>query len=264
MKRLNFLTVFAAIGLLCSCQKVIDIDVKNQAPTVMIEGFVTDDSSALATVKITKTLNFSETGDFPTVAGAEVTIKDNAGNSYTLTETSPGIYQNASLVGVSGRTYYLTINAEGKTYTANSTLPQKVNLDAIKIDEGFGPGPPGAMAATPLYTDPAGKGNSYRFKLRKNQVESKSILLLDDQIIDGGQNTRSLTDQEIDFKSGDTAVVTMMCIDKPVQLYFYSLSQNGNGPDASATPANPVSNITGATLGYFSAHTIQIKTAIVP
>lgn len=61
----------------------------------------------------------------------------------------------------------------------------------------------------------------------------------------------------------DTVNVMMMCIDKSVDLYFYSLSQNGGGPNASATPANPVTNIEGAVLGYFSAHTLQIKKVVI-
>jgi hypothetical protein len=262
MKKINKLIIIGLITVLSSCQKVIDIDIKNKAATVTIEGVVTDDSSIPQTVKITKSVNFSEENSFPTVSGAMVTISDNAGNTATLNETSPGIYQTTSIMGVQGRTYYLNINADGKTYSSVSTMPTKVNLDTVSIGESFGPGAPGGKAATPVYKDPSGKGNYYRFKLSKSGKEAKSLFLLDDQILDGGVNNRSLVDQDLEFKTGDTAIVTMMCIDKSVQLYFYSLSQNGNGPDGSATPANPVTNIVGATLGYFSAQTVQTKIGI--
>lgn len=263
MKTINKIAIFGASVMFFACQKVINIDLKDNEPIVVIEGIVTDDPSIPSTVKITKSVNFSEANQFPAVSGASVTISDNAGNLVTLNETSPGIYQNSTLTGVQGRTYYLNIKADGKTYASISTMPSKVNLDTVIVGERIGPGPPGGKAATPIYKDPSGKGNNYRFKLNKNNIASKSIFLLDDQIIDGGMNNRSLSDQELEFKTGDTATVTMMCIDRSVQLYFFSLSQNGNGPDASATPANPVTNITGAKLGYFSAHTLQVKKTLV-
>jgi hypothetical protein len=263
MKNINKLLIIGLIALLSSCQKVINIDLKNKEATVMIEGVVTDNPLTPNTVRITKSVNFSEDNVFPAVSNASVTIRDNAGNTVTLNETSPGVYQNSTLAGVQGRTYYLNITAEGKIYSSVSTMPFKTNLDTVIIGEGGGPGPPGAKSATPIYTDPQGKGNYYRFRLieknTKESKESKAILLFDDQIIDGGVNNRSLIDQDLEFKTGDTAIVTMMCIDKDVNLYFYSLSQNGSGPNASATPANPVSNIVGAKLGYFSAHTVQTK-----
>lgn len=53
----------------------------------------------------------------------------------------------------------------------------------------------------------------------------------------------------------------MQCVDKAVNLYFVSMSQT-NGE--SATPANPVSNIAGGALGYFSAYTKQIKKVKIP
>ncbi len=263
MRTTNKIAIISLAILVCSCQKVINIDLKNNEPTLVIEGVVTDDNSIPQTVKITKSVNFSEDNSFPAVTGAAVTISDNAGNNATLNETSPGIYQTTSIAGVSGRTYYLNVSIDGKTYSSTSSMPTKVNLDTVLIGESFGPGPPGGKAATPKFTDPSGRGNNYRFKLSKNRILSKSLFLLDDQVLDGGPNNRSLSDQELEFKTGDTAIVTMMCIDKSVQLYFYSLSQNGNGPDASATPANPVTNINGTKLGYFSAQTTQTKKTVV-
>jgi hypothetical protein len=264
MKRLiPFAKIIGLLLLSASCQKVIDIDLNETNAKLIIEGIITDDSAVAQTVRISKSVNFSERNEFPGVSNANVTIIDNLGNSVSLAETSPGVYQTKMIAGVSGRTYSLNVFVEGKNYNATSTMPQKINLDNITIDAGVGPGLPNAKVATPIFTDPLGLGNNYRFKLKKNKEESKSIFILDDLILDGGTNTRALTDPTLEFESGDTATVTMMCVDAAVRLYFFSLNQNGSGPDASAAPANPVSNIKGGSLGYFSAHTIQTKKVIV-
>jgi hypothetical protein len=56
----------------------------------------------------------------------------------------------------------------------------------------------------------------------------------------------------------------MRCIDKGAYDYFYSLDQITSTNGNSATPANPVSNISGGALGYFSAHTVRKATAVIP
>jgi hypothetical protein len=56
----------------------------------------------------------------------------------------------------------------------------------------------------------------------------------------------------------------MRCIDGPVYDYFFSLNSiQGNGPGGGTTPTNPVSNISGGALGYFSAFTVQKVSAVV-
>ena len=66
------------------------------------------------------------------------------------------------------------------------------------------------------------------------------------------------------IKSGDTLRVDMMCIDQPVYKYWYSLLNSATGANNNATPANPVTNISGDALGYFSAQTFDTKTIKVP
>jgi hypothetical protein len=55
----------------------------------------------------------------------------------------------------------------------------------------------------------------------------------------------------------------MICNDAAVYTFWYSLSSGATGANESASPANPVSNISGGAVGYFSAQTIQRKTILV-
>jgi hypothetical protein len=51
-----------------------------------------------------------------------------------LLQTSPGTYTNNNLIGTPGATYRLQVVQGGITYTASSTMPQQVNLDALLTD----------------------------------------------------------------------------------------------------------------------------------
>jgi hypothetical protein len=47
------------------------------------------------------------------------------------------------------------------------------------------------------------------------------------------------------------------------QCYYNSFENLSVGPQSSAAPANPNSNIVEGKLGYFSAHTSQIKQVVI-
>ncbi|MBW7892063.1 MAG: DUF4249 family protein, partial [Chitinophagaceae bacterium] len=70
-------------------------------------------------------------------------------------------------------------------------------------------------------------------------------------------------DDEKNIKSGDLVKVEMQSISSTVYDYWYSLIQGASGNSSSASPANPISNIEGGALGYFSAHQIQSVSGMV-
>ena len=51
----------------------------------------------------------------------------------------------------------------------------------------------------------------------------------------------------------------MICNDAAVYKFWYSLNNGATGTGESASPSNPVSNISGGVIGYFSAQTIQSR-----
>ena len=151
--------------LFVSCEKVIDIDMKDSKSTIVIEGEINEGDS-LHTIRITKSSLFGGSNTFPNVKGAVVTIYDDQGNSEVLTEVSEGVYSSIQfkIKGIEGRTYSLNVESEGKVYTSSSTIPKRVNLDYILlIDNNFAGN--GAKTPVPVRQDPAGIQNNYLFKL---------------------------------------------------------------------------------------------------
>jgi Domain of unknown function (DUF4249) len=258
MKKIAML--FIALTTLMSCEKVIEIDLNSTDPKVVIEGIVTDQNEPL-TVTINKTVNFSDANNYPAIGKAIVTIADNAGNSEVLTETITGTYKTKKLVGIVGRTYTLTVNAEGKTYTAKSIMSPKVNITDIKYEVAPRPGQKeDHYVLFPQFLDPKGTGNNYRFIQSTTKKMDKTIIISNDNVEDGKPNARPIFSQDLDILLGDTVTVEMHCIDKASYDYFYSLTQSADG---GATPANPITNIQGGALGYFAAYTVQKLTKVV-
>lgn len=242
-----------------SCEKVIDLKLNEENQKIIIEAIVNKDST-VQYVRITKTLAFDESTAYPTVDNATVTLSDDTGTSETLAFVGNGLYKSSNFLGVEGRTYYLNVTVDGKTYSSTSIMPYNVPIDTVSLQEfSFGPVPNYFPIAERM--DPKDIKNYYCFNLYKNNERIEGIYLQDDQFSDGVKVLEPIFGGDCTNK--DTLRLEMACIDKNVHKYFYTLSVNAGGT-GGAIPANPESNISGGCLGYFSAQTLQVKTVVIP
>lgn len=269
----KILSIAAAIVIVAgfsSCEKVIDVKLDDADKKVVIDAALTDHAGGCV-VKVSQTKNFDDNNNFDGLSGAAVSIKDASGTVTPLTESSPGIYKHASLLGEPGKEYELTVTVNGQTYKGTSVMPQAVLLDSIYVktqkffdeDETF---------SNVVFTDPVGVRNYYRLVQYINGKKSKGNFVIDDDLSDGklfnttlyffGDDDENSTDGKI--KPGDVVKIDMQCVDAAVYKYWFSLEQSANGNSQSAAPSNPVSNISGGALGYFSAHVVSSMSVVAP
>lgn len=272
MKHKPFILYLLYILIFTSCEKVIDLDLNGAEKKYVIEAVVTD-RAGTARVFITQTKDFDEDNNFPGVTGAQVTITETGGPApviATLTETSDGVYEAPLFAGQSGRTYALSVIVAGQTFTAECIMPVKSNLDTIYVTDEILFAEQRKIVNA-VYTDPVGLGNSWRFVQYVNGRKEDQIMIRNDEYSDGRRIINKLfyfSDEEDDdddeIESGDEILIDMQCIDPALYKYWWSLFRSSTGVNGQATPSNPVTNLKGGALGYFSAHTLQTKTMIVP
>lgn len=259
---LRYTALFIFLISAASCQKVINVDLNSSDPQYMIEGNVTDKSGP-QTISITRSVNFSSTNQFPAVSGAVVTLTDEtSGIADTLDEKTPGIYQTTVIPGIPDHTYSLYIRVNGKTFTATSVMPQPVAVDSIKTEKSVFGG--NELYAVPYYTDPLTKGNSYRLTQSVNRVPVKGWDVRTDDVTNGQVSKFPLyydTDNNPKIAVGDSVFITLQTIDKNVYEFYRTLEQTMD--QNSTSQANPISNIKGGALGYFSASTIRETGALI-
>lgn len=256
--------------VMLSCEREIDIDLKGTEQKYVIEAVLTDQQGGCK-VLISKTKDFKEDNSRITVSDALVTIS-NGDDVYSLPETSAGVYELATLKGSEGQTYQLKVQIGQETFTAQSTMPALVKMDSLYISEEFIYDKTYKLP-TIDFLDPANTANQYRFLVYVNNQKKKQIFAINDELSNGRANSIRLylhvgededNPENKRIVSGDLLKVEMMTIDLPVYKYFFSLENSATGENQSATPANPLSNIKGDALGYFSAHTIQHMEIQVP
>ena len=251
---------------LLSCNKVIELDLRDTEIKYVIEGVITNEPGGCK-VKLTESRNFNEDNQFKRVSGAIVKLKDNGAESM-LTEVQPGIYEANAITGTPGHVYELLVSIDNKSFTATCTMPQPVAMDTLYVSRGpFGQ----FKFATIGYTDPAGINNGYRFVQYVNGVKEPTIFWDNDEFTDGQLVIMQLDasadekDDPRNIKTGDQVTVEMQTLDEPVYRYWNTLrSGGGDGDGNTAAPANPITNIKGGALGYFSAHTVNRRSVIAP
>lgn len=252
-----------------SCEKVIDLKLKEADKKIVIEGWVSYGNNMPQQVKISETRAFGEANNlyddnrFDGISGATVTVQVNGDSVYTLYEVDSGIYRSG-FAGVPGSSYLLTVKLDGATYTSASTMPsQVVTLDSLWAEAlVFG----GNINFTvyPEYNDPKGLGNSYNLVEYANDTLVRKAFPQNDEFSDGNTVTRPLINPDSKLKDHDYVTVELQCIDAPMYTYWYSLDAASTGNNQSAAPTNPVTNISGGALGYFSAYSVSRYSFRIP
>lgn len=259
----SILYSLAAIILFTGCEKIIDLDINENDSKIVIEGDVTNAPGPYF-VKVTRSLALNNLDKATGIDEAVITISDNEGNAEVLQSLGNGLYKTNSLQGKSGVTYSLTVKVGNEEFNAQSTMPDFVPLDSIKvITRSFA----GSLDHDfiPVFTDPLSPGNQYRFLLSINDTLMKSHFVLNDDIENGTVNKQHLQNiTDLTLTKGDVVKIQMQQIDSKVGLFFTTLAQIAdNGPGGGITPNNPPNNISNGALGIFSAHTIQEKSVVI-
>ncbi|RYE14145.1 MAG: DUF4249 domain-containing protein, partial [Sphingobacteriales bacterium] len=155
LKNIIYINLLAASVLLfASCEKVIDVDIKESPNQLVIQGNITN-NEGIQTIKLSESVAYTESSIYPPVSGANVVVTDNEGNAFTFAESQPGVYVAGPMTGIAGRTYTMNVKVKDKTYTASSTMPAMVPLDSLSITKiTFGSNE--LKTVSIHFTDPAG------------------------------------------------------------------------------------------------------------
>ncbi len=263
---LMILTLLSSV-VFSGCQKVINVDLNEAAPRIVIEGVVNDRRGPYR-VTISKSGSYFNQPVLQTVSGAKVSITDDAGTTDSLKETEPGTYLTSTLRGLPGRTYTLTVISDDQVYSGSSSILSHVNIDSLTLvkslshgfDFGGGNNKETNADIHCFFKDPPEK-NFYRVKVYKNDsINTESYRLYDDQYTNGEETELRVANAQ----AGATYRIELMSIDKQTYGYYRTLEDLlFTNPFFGSTPANPNNNLSNGALGYFGAYATSSRTLII-
>ena len=264
LNKIMIFTFLLKIVFLSSCEKIIDVDLNEADPAIVIEGNLSMDKGLLE-VKLSRTGSYFNVESTELIDSAEVVLKAEPGYRVKARSIGSGLYRASNLPLHPGLTYRLDVNIEGEEYTAVSTLYPKVKIDSLSYEyQSEEPFIKGGYRLLLYLKDPPDVENHYRVKVFKNgfPIEgSGDIIIFDDTRLDGkGIRVRLGTHA---FEKGDTARIELHVIDRYVWEYFRGLREMINLNPGSPAPANPLSNFSNGALGYFSASSSSVREIVI-
>ncbi|MES2733033.1 MAG: DUF4249 domain-containing protein [Bacteroidota bacterium] len=273
MKRFSILFFVITVIALVGCEDVIDFELAEGKPQLVVDGYVTDQTGSYAILLSLSAPYLSKT-QVPKVTGAMVTIADNEGNEEILKELEPGKYVTSTLHGKIGNHYVLTIKTEGETYRAETDIKRVPEIDSLRqifkqktdfTDEGY----------YVLYygQEIPVRGDFYRFKVYKNRVlanKPSELVVRSDKFIEGSYiDGPEMNDEP--FEVGDTVRVETSSLTEDNYNFLHEVFiQINNGGMFAKSPANVRTNIINLNpnsdkkaLGHFGGTAIRFKEIVI-
>jgi hypothetical protein len=285
---------FVLMALLSSCEKDINFNLKNAEDLLVVDANIENDRPPL--VVLTKSLDFFSTLNPSLLAGsfvrnAEVTISNGTlthklreyandlGGGITVYSYSIDSADLATaFTGKLNTSYTLNIKAEGKEYTAVTTIPPLTKKpDSLWWKPAPFSDDTNNVVLMVRSTDPPGLGNYVRYFTQKNNGPflPGENSVFDDQVIDNttyeaqvdpGVNKNIPTDFDKNyFKRGDTVTLKLCNIDRPTYQFWstweFAYQSIGN---PFSQPNKVIGNISNGALGASYGYAAYYKTLIIP
>ncbi len=162
-----------------ACVTPYEADFKQQPDNVVVQGFISNQPGPY-TIQLVRPANYSFAGYSIGIKGAKVYITDDKGLRENLVETlANGQYKTQKLQGITGRTYQLHFEVDGKTYASKPELLRDAGTIDRIYHETFQSISPitqqrqlGGWRVYIDTKDPIERGNYYRW----NSVHYKRLL----------------------------------------------------------------------------------------
>ncbi len=262
MKNLSSIFMISLVAMaLCSCQDVIDIELRDADRKYVIEGSVVQGVDS-AVVRVSRTTSYFDTSGPEAITDAEVELTLPDGTVRVLEHVSEGYYKVMGITPSTNATYSLKVRVDDEIFTAAAYMPESVSIDSLTFKpvlNFFGPPPQGPpkFRAFLNFQDPIAR-NYYRavFEGASDSGDKlDEIQVFDDELTNGNYIEIPVFNRE--YELGDTANVALQTMDADVYKFFDTFESAASadaGSPFSAAPDNPISNIQGGAIGVFAAY----------
>ena len=184
---------------------------------------------------------------------------------------------NFKLLGKEGKTYSMSVEAEGQTLTATTTIPKQIKLDSISTVPLPNNQNDTMRQMRGYLSDPAGIANFYRYQVSINDgpFRARGNSVFNDNFFDGKPSFEfPLTNpilpnqQKINFetaglyKIGDKATIKWMIIDLPHYDFWRTSEASAQNVGPFSTYTRISSNVKGG-LGVFGGICSSYYTKVI-
>lgn len=262
--------------LFSSCEKEIDIELKNTTPKLIVEGNILlglDTLIQWQELKLTLSADYTGNSTPQPISNAKVSVFDGQ-STFAFNYTGNGIYKS-NFIAEATKNYKLVIIYDGDIYEASETIKTGPVIESLSVN--YFPsalGSPEGNFITINTIDPPNEKNFYLWRLFINSQlminpSAGNIYraIQKDEFFNGQPLLNYLPFDNFPVVSGDTARMEQLNISEQMYNYYYSIfNLTASSPVSGDVPPGKIlgniinkSNPNKNALGYFGACSVSIK-----
>lgn len=255
MKKL--LLILSAAIFLSSCEKVIDVKLKDETPFLVVDAFINSDTISQQ-ITLTYSRPYFDQNTAEPAVGALVKVVSSEGDTFHFTDNNnSGKYvwaqNNVDTLCKLGISYRLLIDFQGSKYEAGSQVNVAPTIDSMAFEPNIGfDGQPNGLFGQFYANDPANQFDFYWIKSYTNGVNNDGPSTIN-LSVNGGQFypgydgamfiqpvRYSINNFQKPYEVGDSVRVEIYSITKDTWQYFGEMVDQINNQGLFATPTNNV------------------------
>jgi len=262
-----YILLTGLVFLFSSCEQIVDIDLNDADPRIVIEGVISSKPTIPQYVKVSLTTSYFDTGQASGITDALVIVTEDGALVDTFSHQLPGYYvSNKILSGKVGSTYKLSVYYKGELYEAMSTMAAVAPIDSLTanyraIDMRY---EEAGHYVTIALQEPPGIGNFYYWLYYSNDT----LMNYGDMIIASDEMADGVYINNIEFsypqQPGDTVRVEQYSLSEEGYNFLRILADQEEFGDLFDTPpANIIGNISNNGIGFFSASDVSESVLVI-
>ncbi len=273
MKKFLYIYI-ATVGLFFSCEVVVELDLEQSQPQMVIEGLLTN-KDTVQFIKVSQSIQFYEVGLNP-VINAVISVKGDgeeflySHNPMELDSMNGYYFSDISYAGKIGVAYTLNVDVSGVNYSAIDTMLRVTTIDSLSFQLATDPTEEDEMdgkiyqvllyAAEPQETD-----DYYQFYFfRDNELIAypNNIYVFSDVAL--GPTLNGLP-SPVMYRKGELANVQILSLTREQYVFYTDLANilNSDGGMFSPPPANPRNTFTNNALGLWQVSAISEDSILI-
>lgn len=259
---ITFVTLFFA------CQKVVELDIEQSTPQIVIEGLLSD-RDTVHYVKVSRSIQFYDTGLNP-VENAIVVVTGE-GNSYAYSHNPSSVdslngfyFSDVQFAGKIGEAYTLNVDVDGVNFEAVDTMRYVTPIDSLSFQLAPNPSDEdvedGKLYQALLYAkEPEETEDYYQFQFFRNDTlitDPDNIYVFSDVAF--GPTLNGLQSPVL-FREGELASVQIYSLTREQFVFYSDLANvlNNDGGMFSPPPVNPRNTFSNNALGLWQVSAIS-------
>ncbi len=240
---IKYITIIFINVVYIACQDVVDVDVPEEPPRLVIEASIDWEKGTAGNeqiVKLSTSTPYFEALINTIVTGASVKVtRDSDQMEFIFQDQNDGTYKASNFVAELNSDYTLEVIYNNETYIARETLMPVTNIDDVvqSLEGGFDDE---VIDVTIYFQDPIDEENYYLIKWFRHGDLFKGLNDISDEFINGNLIDVFIENEdEKEFVPGDVLDIDLLGISEQYHNYIRLLiEQYDSGADPySTTPA---------------------------